>query len=35
MSSVWRVRLAEQAELDLLGITIWTMENFGAQQAHI
>ena len=34
MSSVWRVRLAEQAELDLLGITLWTLENFGAQQAQ-
>jgi toxin ParE1/3/4 len=34
MSSVWRVRLAEQAELDLLGITLWTVENFGAQQAQ-
>ncbi len=35
MSSVWRVRLAEQAELDLLSITLWTVENFGAQQAEI
>ncbi len=34
MSSVWCVRLAEQAELDLLGITLWTVENFGAQQAQ-
>jgi toxin ParE1/3/4 len=35
MSSVWRVRLAEQAELDLLGITLWTVENFGAQQVQV
>lgn len=35
MSSVWRVRLAEQAERDLLGITLWTVENFSAQQAEI
>jgi toxin ParE1/3/4 len=35
MSSVWRVRLAEQAELDLLSITLWTVENFGTQQAEI
>jgi toxin ParE1/3/4 len=34
MSLVWRVRLAEQAERDLLGITLWTFENFGAQQAE-
>jgi toxin ParE1/3/4 len=34
MSLVWRVRLAEQAELDVLGITLWTVENFGAQQAQ-
>jgi toxin ParE1/3/4 len=33
MSSVWRVRLAEQAERDLLNITRWTVENFGVQQA--
>lgn len=35
MSPVWRVRLAKQAELDLHGITIWTVENFGAQQAEV
>jgi toxin ParE1/3/4 len=35
MSLVWRVRLAEQAERDLLGITLWTVENFSAQQAEI
>lgn len=34
MSSVWRVRLAEQAELDLIGITLWTVEYFGASQAQ-
>lgn len=34
MSQVWRVRLAELAERDLLGITRWTLENFGAQQAE-
>ena len=34
MSPVWHVRLAEQAERDLLGITLWTVENFGAQQAR-
>lgn len=35
MSAVWRVRLAEQAEQDLLGITRWTIENFGARQAEV
>lgn len=35
MSLVWRVRLAEQAELDLQSITRWTAENFGTQQADI
>ena len=35
MSLVWRVRLAEQAERDLLGITLWTVENFSVQQAEI
>jgi toxin ParE1/3/4 len=35
MSSVWRVRLAEQAELDLLNITRWTVENFSDHQAEI
>lgn len=34
MSLVWRVRLAEQAERDLFGITLWTVENFSAQQAE-
>jgi toxin ParE1/3/4 len=35
MSQAWRVRLAERAEEDLLGITVWTLENFGSQQAEI
>jgi toxin ParE1/3/4 len=35
MSLVWRVRLAQQAERDLLGITLWTLESFSAQQAEI
>jgi plasmid stabilization system protein ParE len=34
MNPVWRIRLAEQAELDLFGITVWTLENFGDQQAQ-
>ena len=34
MNPVWRVRLADQAELDLFGITVWTLENFGDQQAQ-
>jgi toxin ParE1/3/4 len=34
MSLVWHVRLAEQAELDLLDIAIWTAENFGPRQAE-
>lgn len=33
MSLVWRVRLAEQVERDLLDIMIWTAENFGGLQA--
>ena len=33
MSAVWRVRLSEQAEQDLLSITFWTVENFGAHHA--
>lgn len=33
MSLSWHVRLADQAKLDLLGITIWTGENFGDHQA--
>jgi len=34
MSQVWQVRLANQAELDLLDIDTWTAENFGARQAE-
>jgi len=34
MNPVWRIRLAEQAELDVFGITVWTLENFGDQQAQ-
>ena len=33
MTMVWHVRLADQAELDLLDMTIWTAENFGSRQA--
>jgi len=33
MSTAWRIRLADQVELDLLDITVWTTEKFGAQQA--
>ncbi|HEY7804348.1 MAG TPA: type II toxin-antitoxin system RelE/ParE family toxin [Orrella sp.] len=35
MSVVWKVLLADQAELDLLEITIWTAENFGRRQADV
>ena len=34
MSLAWQVRLAGQAELDLLDITLWTAENFGHGQAE-
>jgi len=34
MSLVWRVRLTQQAERDLLNILRWTTENFGACQAE-
>ena len=34
MSLVWHVRLTNQAELDLLDITMWTAENFGPRQAE-
>jgi toxin ParE1/3/4 len=34
MNSVWRVRLAKQAELDFFDIANWTVENFGVQQAE-
>jgi toxin ParE1/3/4 len=33
MSLAWQVRLAGQAEQDLLDITLWTAENFGSRQA--
>jgi toxin ParE1/3/4 len=33
MSKLWQVRLAEQVELDLQNISVWTSENFGLQQA--
>lgn len=35
MSVAWKVLLADQAELDLLEITIWTVENFGSRQADV
>lgn len=35
MSTAWRVRLAELAEQDLLSITLWTVQNFGAHQAEV
>lgn len=35
MSAEWRVRLAEQAEQDLLGITHWTIDNFGVRQSEV
>jgi toxin ParE1/3/4 len=34
MSRSWRVRLAQQAELDLFEIAKWTAQNFGARQAE-
>ena len=34
MSLAWHIRLADQAEKDLLDITVWTAENFGTQQAE-
>ena len=34
MTAVWTVRLADQAELDLLEITLWTVESFGDRQAE-
>ncbi|MFN3752360.1 MAG: type II toxin-antitoxin system RelE/ParE family toxin [Thiobacillus sp.] len=33
MSDAWRVRLAAQAEKDLLDIAAWTAERFGSRQA--
>ena len=34
MSLAWQVRLASQAEQDLLDIILWTAENFGTKQAE-
>jgi len=34
MSLTWQVRLARQAEQDLLDITLWTAENFGPRKAE-
>jgi toxin ParE1/3/4 len=34
MSLAWQVRLAGQAEQDLLDITLWTAENFGPREAE-
>ena len=34
MSLAWHIRLAGQAEQDLLDITQWTAENFGTRQAE-
>ena len=34
MSRSWRVRIAQQAELDLFEIFKWTTENFGVRQAE-
>ncbi len=34
MSLAWHIRLADQAEKDLLDITRWTVENFGTRQAE-
>jgi toxin ParE1/3/4 len=34
MNQQWRVRLAEQAERDLLDIAHWTVANFGQRQAE-
>ena len=33
MSQVWQIRLADQVELDLQEIALWTVENFGSRQA--
>jgi plasmid stabilization system protein ParE len=33
MSQAWKIRLTQQAEADLLDISIWATENFGVQQA--
>jgi toxin ParE1/3/4 len=34
MSLAWHIRLAGQAEQDLLDITLWTAQNFGTRQAE-
>ena len=34
MSLKWHIRLADQAEQDLLEISKWTAKNFGIQQAE-
>ncbi len=34
MSLTWHIRLADQAEQDLLDIIRWTNENFGVRQAE-
>jgi toxin ParE1/3/4 len=33
MSQAWKIRLTQQAEADLLDISMWTIENFSVQQA--
>jgi plasmid stabilization system protein ParE len=33
MNNVWLVQLTDMAEVDLIGIKIWTIEKFGAPQA--
>ena len=33
MNNFWRVQLTDMAEIDLIGIKIWTTEKFGAPQA--
>ena len=33
MKVFWQVQLADMAEIDLIGIKIWTTEKFGAPQA--
>ena len=33
MNNFWRVQLTDMAEIDLIGIKIWTIKKFGAPQA--
>lgn len=33
MSHIWRVRLSEQAEQDVIDVSRWTSRHFGPQQA--